>query len=120
MIVEEKWQEILLTVKEEYELSNVVFDSWIKPLEIFQIDGDKIYILAPPEQIALNYITKKYRTPLKVVISEVTGVDYEIEFILPEDAKKMKPAKSTAMQEDHGSHKNHDLNPNYTFDTFVV
>lgn len=46
MIVEEKWQEILLTVKEEYELSNVVFDSWIKPLEIFQIDGDKIYILA--------------------------------------------------------------------------
>ena len=58
MIVEEKWQEILLTVKEEYELSKVVFDSWIKPLEIFQINGDKIYILAPPEQIALNYITK--------------------------------------------------------------
>ena len=41
MIVEEKWQEILLTVKEEYELSNVVFDSWIKPLEIFQINGNK-------------------------------------------------------------------------------
>ena len=120
MIVEEKWQEILLTVKEEYELSNVVFDSWIKPLEIFQINGNKIYILAPPEQIALNYITKKYRTPLKVVIAEVTGVDYEIEFILPEDAKKMKPAKSTAMQEDNASYKNHDLNPNYTFDTFVV
>ena len=120
MLVEEKWQEILLTVKEEYELSKVVYESWIKPLEIFRIDGDKIYILAPPEQIALNYITKKYLTPLKVVIAEMTGIDYEIEFILPEDAKKMKPAKSTAMQEDAASHKNHDLNPNYTFDTFVV
>ena len=104
MIVEEKWQEILLTVKEEYELSKVVYDSWIKPLEIFRIDGDKIYILAPPEQIALNYITKKYLTPLKVVIAEVTGMEYEIEFILPEDAKKMKPAKSTAMQEDSAAY----------------
>ena len=120
MLVEEKWQEIIKTVKEEYELSKVVYESWIKPLEIFRIDGDKIYILAPPEQIALNYITKKYLTPLKVVIAEMTGIDYEIEFILPEDAKKMKPAKSTAMQEDAASHKNHDLNPNYTFDTFVV
>ena len=120
MIVEEKWQEILLTVKEEYELSKVVYESWIKPLEIFRIEGDKIYILAPPEQIALNYITKKYLTPLKIVVAEVTGIDYEIEFILPEDAKKMKPAKSIAMQEDSAAHKNHDLNPNYTFDTFVV
>ena len=120
MLIEEKWQEILLTVKEEYELSKVVYESWIKPLEIFRIDGDKIYILAPPEQIALNYITKKYLTPLKVVVAEVTDIDYEIEFILPEDAKKMKPAKSIAMQDDSASHKNHDLNPNYTFDTFVV
>ena len=39
MIVEEKWQEILLTVKEEYELSKVVYESWIKPLEIFRIEG---------------------------------------------------------------------------------
>lgn len=120
MLVEEKWQDILLAVKEEYELSKVVYESWIKPLEIFRIDEDKIYILAPPEQIALNYITKKYLTPLKVVIAEVTGIDYEVEFILPEDAKKMKQVKSIALQENPSLSKNHDLNPNYTFDTFVV
>ena len=88
MLVEEKWQDILLAVKTEYELSNIVYNSWIKPLEIFQIDDNKLYVLVPPEQIALNYISKKYLTPLKIVIFEMTGVDYDVEFILPEDAKK--------------------------------
>lgn len=120
MLVEEKWQDILLTVKEEYELSKIVYESWIEPLEIFRIDGNKLYVLAPPEQIALNYITKKYLTPLKIVVSEVTGIDYDIEFILPEDAKKMKPVKSIAMSVESEQKKNYDLNPNYTFDTFVV
>ena len=122
MLVEEKWQDILLAVKTEYELSNIVYNSWIKPLEIFQIDDNKLYVLVPPEQIALNYISKKYLTPLKIVIFEMTGVDYDVEFILPEDAKKLKPkpAKSIAMQDDAAPKENYDLNPNYTFDTFVV
>ena len=90
MLVEEKWQDILLAVKTEYGLSKIVYESWIEPLEIFRIEENKLYVLVPPEQIALNYISKKYLTPLKIVIAEMTGIDYEIEFILPEDAKKMK------------------------------
>lgn len=119
MLVEEKWEEILLTVKEEYDLSNIVYESWIKPLEICQIDGNKLYVLVPPEQIALNYINKKYLTPLKIVIEEITGIDYDIRFILPEDAKKIKPVKSIAHTENLPA-ENYNLNPNYTFDTFVV
>lgn len=119
MLVEEKWEEILLTVKEEYDLSNIVYESWIKPLEICQIDGNKLYVLVPPEQIALNYINKKYLTPLKIVIEEITGIDYDIKFILPEDAKKIKPVKSIAHTENLPA-ENYNLNPNYTFDTFVV
>lgn len=119
MLVEEKWEEILLTLKKEYDLSNIVYESWIKPLEICQIDGNKLYVLVPPEQIALNYINKKYLTPLKIVIEEITGIDYDIKFILPEDAKKIKPVKSIAHTENLPA-ENYNLNPNYTFDTFVV
>lgn len=121
MLVEEKWEDILLTLKNEYELSQIVYESWIEPLKIYQIDNNVLYILVPPEQIALNYISKKYTTPLKVVISEFTGINYEIKFILPEDTKKIKPIKSIALQPSEQVQKeNYDLNPNYTFDTFVV
>ncbi len=123
MTVEEKWEEILLMVKTEYELSNIVYDSWIKPLEICQIINNKIYVLVPSDQIALNYIKKKYLTPLKIVVAEVTEKDYDIEFILPEDAKKLKPVKSIALDdtsENSAPVEDYNLNPNYTFDTFVV
>ena len=37
----EKWDEILNTVKQEYEISEYVsFDTWIRPLEIFAIEGN--------------------------------------------------------------------------------
>ena len=60
----EKWDEILNTVKQEYEISDVSFDTWIRPLEIFAIEGNTLYILVPSEQMALSYISKKYLAPL--------------------------------------------------------
>ena len=85
----EKWDEILSTVKTEHEISDVSFDTWMRPLEVFAIEGNTLYILVPSEQMALSYISKKYYLPLKVAIAEITGVGYDIEFILPEQAKSM-------------------------------
>ena len=36
--VMEKWNEILQMVKEEHGLTDVSFNTWIKPLEVFAID----------------------------------------------------------------------------------
>ena len=95
----EKWDEILNTVKQEYEISDVSFDTWIRPLEIFAIEGNTLYILVPSEQMALSYISKKYLAPLRVAIVEITEIEYEIKFILPEEARTLKlntkPAKAT-------------------------
>ena len=75
----EKWNEILNTVKTEHEISDVSFDTWMRPLEVFGIVDNKLYILGPSEQMALSYISKKYYLPLKVAIAEITGIEYEIE-----------------------------------------
>ena len=116
----EKWDEIINTVKREYDISDVSFDTWIRPLEIFAIEDNTIYILVPSEQMALGYISKKYLTPLRVTIVEITKIEYNIKFILPDQAKKLKvkniqPKKAASL---NGESSN--LNPNYTFDTFVV
>ena len=115
----EKWDEILNTVKKEHEISPVSFDTWMRPLEVFAVEGNVLYILVPSEQMALSYITKKYYLPLKVAIAEITGIEYDIEFILPETARTLnikKPTKKVSSL--NGSNSN--LNPNYTFETFVV
>ena len=115
----EKWDQILNTVKKEHEISDISFDTWMRPLEVYAIEDNTLYILAPFEQMALSYIQKKYYLPLKVAIGEVIGEEYDIQFILPEHAKSLnikKPVKKVASL--NGTNSN--LNPNYTFETFVV
>ena len=35
--VQEKWEEIIQKLKVEYFLSNISFDTWIRPLEVYDI-----------------------------------------------------------------------------------
>lgn len=116
----EKWEQILQFVKEEHDISQVSFDTWLKPLEICTIKDGKLYILVPSAQLGVKYIARKYELPIKVAITEMTGMEYELIFILPEQAKQLrnKTAKKQTSASDAGEHSN--LNPNYTFDTFVV
>ena len=116
----EKWDEILNTVKKEYEISEVSFDTWLRPLEVYAIEGNTLYILVPSEQMALSYISKKYLAPLRVAIIEITEIEYEIKFILPEDTKSLKLKNKPMKTSPQATANDSNLNPNYTFDTFVV
>jgi chromosomal replication initiator protein len=118
-IIEEKWTEILNTVKEEHELTDVSFKTWLLPLTVHAVENDTVTILVPSEQF-ITYISKKFTLPLKVAISEITGHDYEIAFILPEDVKQDKTAAPAASSNLGNTAEKANLNPKYTFDTFVV
>ena len=86
----EKWDEILEIVKKEHDLSDVRFDTWLKPLKVFDVSGNVVTIIAS-DQVRLSYINKNYKLPLQVTISEVTGMtDCEVKFILPEDVPTKK------------------------------
>ena len=115
----EKWNDILSTVKKEHDISDISFDTWMRPLDVYAVEGNVLYILAPFEPMALGYIQKKYYLPLKVAIGEMTGEEYDIQFILPENAKSLS-VKKTAKKVSSLNGSNSNLNPNYTFETFVV
>ncbi len=120
-VLEKNWNDILLRVKEEHDLTDISFNTWLKPLELYAVENNCVYILVSSEQMGLSYITKKYSSPLKVAIAEITGIEYDVEFILPEQAEKIsssrtKPQKPSISEEAEKSN----LNPYYTFDSFVV
>ncbi len=70
--------------------------------------------------MALGYISKKYLAPLRVAIVEITEIEYEIKFILPDEAKKLKVEHKPLKKSQSITGDNSNLNSNYTFDTFVV
>lgn len=117
----EKWDQILQSVQKEHDLSPVSFRTWLKPLEICTIKDNKLYILVPSgEKTALDYISKRYGLPLKVAIAEMTGIEYELVLVLPEQAKKLRPSSNKNQPVSSKIIEDSNLNPNYTFDTFVV
>ena len=122
-IVNEKWPEIIEHLRVEHELSNVSFTTWIQPLKVYEIIDNTVYILVNMNA-SVEYIEKKYLLPLKVCISEVTGIDYEVIF-LSEDDSRIGEIRSMSADASHKKRtktasEKAGLNPKYTFDTFVV
>ena len=121
--VKEKWPEIIEHLRVEHELLNVSFNTWIKPLKVYDVIDDTAYILVNKDS-SVEYIDKKYRLPLMVCIAEITGKEYEIQFV-SEDDDKLNEIHNASI--DNGQKKKTKslaekagLNPKYTFVTFVV
>jgi chromosomal replication initiator protein len=122
-IVEEKWEEIIEHLKVEHDLSNVSFNTWIRPLKVYDIIDDTVIILVNSNS-SVEYIEKKYLLPLKVCIADITGEEYEIRFLSEDDnvlgELKSNPSEGTVKKRTKSAAEKAGLNPKYTFDTFVV
>ena len=114
-LIKEKWEEILERVRVEYELTDVAFRTFLKPLTIYKAEDNTITILVPTERVGLDYTKRKYSLPLKVIIEEMTGISCELDFVVPEDIQPKSETERFA-----ASHVIYGLNPRYTFNTFVV
>ncbi len=103
-------------------MSNVAFKTWLLPLKVFRIEDHVLKITAPFEQAA-TYVENKYKTFLYVAVAEAMGEEYEIKIITEDEASRetayVPPAKKMPAPVPVDDQKTN-LNPKYTFDTFVI
>ena len=88
--IKEKWPLILETIKNEHEISDVSFKTWLLPLEPYDTHNDVLFLLVSDEKLGQNYIKyidKKYKIPIKVAIAECTNMELDIQFIFPSQTK---------------------------------
>ena len=122
-LINEKWDEILEILKKEHDIMDVSFNTWIKPLKIHSVEDNIITLLIPDDNIGISYLNKKYYVPLKVVIHEVTGHAFDIVFSHVSDLNKVEKAiaSNKVVSDSLNDRKTEaNINPNYTFDNFVV
>ena len=75
----------------------------------------------------ITYLNSKFKTPIYVAIAEFTGEKYEVEFITEKEAAEQiapreKHPKDSGISPASGNidYEKSNINPKYTFDTFVV
>lgn len=115
-----KWDEILKLMKEDFDIADVSFKTWILPLKVYSVENDIVNIIVPEEQTGLKYIEKKYTTPFKVTISEVMNHEFDIKFISTSEIKKISRQSQNPMDKVETDYSSLGINPKLTFDTFVV
>lgn len=82
MDIKENWDLIKETLKTEYDLSEISYNTWVKPLRFHSVDHDVVTIMIPSDQAhALKYISSKYKSYFQVTVSEMFNHTYDIEFI---------------------------------------
>lgn len=96
------------------EMSNISFKTWINPLEIKEITDNKIVFLVT-STFQKDVIEKKYRDLIANTFKYLTNKDYEIlTFCTEENGISEISLQNQSLNTSSG------LNPNYTFDTYVV
>ena len=121
------WDLILSTFKEEHEIIDVSFKTWIKPLKIYKLDGNVLTLTfssleddASTDERSIVYIEKRYLKFLEVTVCEVMNKEYQVIIMSSAEKKEDELKKKTSSVSTDNSLASQNLNPNYTFDTFVI
>ena len=118
-LIYEKWDEILEYMRTDLDMSTLSFDTWIKPLKIHSIEKNILRIIVEMDG-AVEYLEKKYKVALQAAIIELVNQIFEIEFVTKQqvEAEEFPVKKASNLMNEAIERAN--LNPKYTFDTFVV
>lgn len=129
--IKQNWQSIQTYIRDEFEISDVSYNTWILPLVPVKThhDADRelvLDVLIPHEEESFKkYVDKKYSQIIRVAIAEKVNLDCRINILNNTDLLHQNEKKSSIINNDKQKVDNYsllmaNLNPKYTFDSFVV
>ena len=113
------WDKFLEVIKDK--LSSISYDTWFKDTFIDRIEDNKIIVVVPM-QLHKKNLNENYKDLINETINEITGTNFEFEFILEDErvTKKKVVIEEKSNGVPYNNHEQACLNPNYLFDTFVI
>ncbi|MCR4792209.1 MAG: chromosomal replication initiator protein DnaA [Lachnospiraceae bacterium] len=114
---EEYWVEIKKKIQRESNVSDITYHLWFEHLEFHELSGDTVYIKTEKDdERALGYLNNKFKLYFETVIGEELGRIISVVFLLSN--AEHTPAQAQIPEENRID--NDTLNPDYTFESFVV
>ena len=121
MNVDIVWSKLLEKLKDK--LTSLSYTTWFSETELYQLKDGKAYIIVPME-VHKKHLSDNYSDLISSLLYEIQKENYELHFLLKEEIEEEKQRKEIVEKAKNKKDINYkaisNLNPNYTFDTFIV
>jgi chromosomal replication initiator protein len=118
-----KWDDILNILENVHGLSNILVNTWIKPLNIYSVEDNKVYFTVDEKfgEKAVGFLKRKnYDLYLETVLREMFQ-DNSLEVVITLESTLKKASMLPTYTDGYNEAiARSNLKPEYTFDTFIV
>ena len=125
MNTEDIWNMFLNRIKSKVSL--MTYNYIFKDLKLHSYKNSKAIIVVPTNELLLQNITKNYQNIIEEVINDITNDSVEIKYVFEDEIDTPKQIEqninesTNSLEEDITKYQySSNVNPKYTFDTFVV
>ncbi|MBI4054806.1 MAG: chromosomal replication initiator protein DnaA [Elusimicrobia bacterium] len=122
MTAESVWEQVLSSIKND--LNPELFDLWVKPIVPKNLENN-LLTLQVPNKFFSDWLKERFQSRIEGLLKNLTGTDISLHYSLTQELEEvlqktpfsMDPIEAPPPQSDFTLSE---LNPRYTFDTFVV
>lgn len=113
MNVTSLWENSLDIINKK--VNPISFNTWFKDANLINLDNGKA-VIEVPMPMQKNLLAKNYYELIEETFLNLTGINYDIEFILSDEKEEVIEEENTKTVEEFNSN----INAKYTFDTFLI
>lgn len=113
------WKNFLERIKEN--ISSFSFETWFKETKLFDL-SDNTAIVIVPMKLHIKHLTDNYKDLMEKIFNSLTGTNFNFVFKLEDEVGQKKQKIIEDIQEGvpYQSAEDANLNPNHTFENFIV
>lgn len=115
--IQDLWARTLDAMQEK--ISKPSFETWLKATEAIDLRDDTLVISAPND-FARDWLESRYAELVRETLREVTGSVIGVKFISHEEKEEAQSDEAASIAGEEVEPPKTQLNPRYTFDTFVI
>ncbi len=124
MNIDNIWNQFLNIIKTR--LSSLSYNTWFSSSKLVELNEEHAVIIVPT--IAhKKHLSESYIDIINEIFNDITGTNFNIEFVLENEYEKNKNQTSKNIENDieeygvpYNSSEKANLNPDYTFENFIV
>lgn len=121
MDIDTLWQKFLERIKEQ--VMEFSYDTWFKESKLYDLSNNTATVIVPMK-LHIKHLDENYKDLITKVFNELTGTNFKFVFKLKEDVGKKQNYDTVIENIQEGvpyqSVEDANLNPNNTFENFIV